>query len=44
VSSDLGNVNSKLGQIAEFDSGNHITGLTQYLVSSIEDTLAGLAT
>lgn len=44
VSSDLGNINSKLGEIATFDSSNHITALTQYLVSSIEDTLAGLAT
>ena len=44
VSSDLGDVNSKLGEIATFDSSNNITGLTQYLVSSIEDTIAGLAT
>lgn len=43
VSSDLDGVNTKLGEIATFE-GNNITGLTQYLVSSIADTIAGVAT
>lgn len=43
VSNDLGEVNFKLGQIANFDSSNNIIGITSYLVNKIEDTLAGLA-
>jgi len=35
-------LNSKLGKIATYDS-NEITGITSYLATKIEDTIAGLA-
>ena len=43
VEDDLGDVNTKLGEIASFDSSNNITGITSYLATKIEDTIAGLA-
>jgi hypothetical protein len=40
----MGALNSKLGKIATYDSNNEITGITSYLATKIEDTIAGLAT
>ena len=44
VSEDLGDMNSKLGQLATYNNAGHITGITSYLSTKIEDTIAGLAT
>lgn len=44
VSEDLGDVNSKLGELATYNNAGHITGITSYLSTKIEDTIAGFAT
>lgn len=43
VSSDLDDVEAKVGQLATY-TGNNITGLTQYMATKIADTIAGVAT
>lgn len=44
VSEDLGDMNSKLGELATYNDAGHITGITSYLSTKIEDTIAGFAT
>lgn len=44
VSEDLGEMNSKLGELATYNNAGHITGITAYLSTKIEDTIAGFAT